>query len=806
MRKAGAALIIIIVVAMTVFFALKLPSLVISGDFTALFPWDENTDYYEGGVGGQTAVLADKGDDGEESGLNTDYIISRDYRTGMTASVSPEVEKDETYTSTMYVLVYAEDIYLPDMLNTLEECIDSIEDRRDSARPSSVLDWFTLSGEDGFVTILPMSPKEGSSWTEIEATEFEKRVKNDPIVPYYLVGGSGNSFVLQFLYADKASSEQIDSLSAVFEPLRAKGARVILMSNMVISSEVIKALQRDLYLLASLALLLMVVVYFLSFRSVRSVVFPFLVSVISIVWTLGTMSMLGLELNLLSILTPCLVLILGSTYSMHILNEYYLMGRKGEYDVLASSKHIILTIILGSLTTILGFLALAFAPSGTLWGFGISVSIGVFYSAFLAVFCLPSFLMLLPSPKERKRETLRNGPLQRLVSAWSGTVTRLWPYLIVLFIVIAVVFFLVKDRISVDSNYMSYFSEDDEFGIDCRFFSTEIGGTTPFTVTITAPEGEENFFLEYENLKAVFDWEEMMKGDENVLQVISFPKYVAFTCRELLGEYDIPSDRGVLSILRTVLLSYASEFGELGAVVSSDFNSLTITLQTWDAEKKDLITTTSVEEVYSRMVEYFSVLPSGTKVAVSGYPVISEKFSSRLLSDQRISTVLSMVSILIVASLFLFSLSKGVLVLVPVAAGIMINYIFMFVANIPFDIITVSFSSVAIGCGVDDALHFSLRYRRYWKKHHDVALTVSHTLRNTGRPIILTTVSIVSGMMMLSFGSYMPIRYFGLLMSVTLTATMLSTLVFLPSFALFFDWVKSLFDGRAYRRKDTGGR
>ncbi len=802
MKKTGAVLIILITLALTVFFFLRLDGLVISGDFTSLFPWDENTDYYEGGVGGQTAVLAAL-DKEEEIPLSTDYIVSRDYRTRLTASVSSGVEdKDETYTSTMYVLVYSEDIYSPGMLDTLEECIETIDARRDSARPSSVLDWFTLSGEDGFLTLLPMSTKTGKAWTETEAEEFEKRVKNDPVVSYYLVGGSGDSFILQFIYADKASSEQLEELSSVFEPLREKGARVILMSNMVIADEVVKALRRDLCLLASLALLLMVIVSFLSFRSLRAVVFPFLVSVVSIVWTLGTMSLLGLELNLLSILTPCLVLILGSTYSMHILNEYYLMGKKGEYDVIASSRHILLTIVLGSVTTILGFLALAFAPSGTLWGFGISVSFGVFYSSLLSVFCLPSLLLLLPSPKARKREKLRNGLLQRLVCVWSERVVRIWPVLVVIFFVTAAVFFLVKDRISVDSNYMSYFSEDDEFGTDCRFFSSEIGGTTPFTVTITAPEGEENFFLEYGNLASVFEWEERMKEDDNVLQIISFPQYVAFASRELLGEYGIPSDSGVLSILRAVLLSYASEFGELGAVVSSDFNTLTITVQTWDAEKKDLITQSSIEEVYTRMVDLFSILPEGTSVSVSGYPVISSKFSSRLLSDQKISTVLSMMSILIVSSLFLLSLSKGILVLVPVAAGIMINYIFMYLAHIPFDIITVSFSSVAIGCGVDDALHFSLRYRRYSKKYTDTKEIVSRTLRNTGRPIILTTLSIVSGMLMLSFGSYMPIRYFGLLMSVTLLSAMLSTLVFLPSFTLLFDWVKSLFDGRAYRRRD----
>lgn len=798
MRKAGALLIITASLIITLFFALKLDSLVISGDFTALFPWNENSDTYYGGIAGQKAVTASIGDD--EKRLNTDYIISRDYKTGLMASTVDDTEKDYPYTSTMYVLVYSENLYTPEFLDKLDECIDSIDKRRDSARPQSVLDWFTLSGEDGYMVVESMNPKRGTAWTKEEAGELERRVKNDPIVPYYLVGGSGNSFLLQFIYHDEASKSQLEELKSVFSPLEEMGARVILMSNMVISDEVISALKKDLYLLASLALILMIVVYFLSFRSIRAVVIPFLLSITAIVWTLGTMAALGIELNLLSILTPCLVLILGSTYSMHILNEYYLGSRMGKWNVTVSLRHIVKTIILGSLTTIFGFLSLSFAPSHTLFGFGVSVSFGVFYSALLAVFVLPSILILLPSPSNSKREKLEDGILNRIIKRTALSVVKTWPIYIIIFLALTVVFFLVKDRISVDSNYMSYFREDDRFGMDCRFFSTELGGTTPFTVTIEAPEGEENFFLDYNNLNSVFEWEIRLKESRHVLQIISFPEYVAFASRELLGEYEIPSDSGVMNILRSILISYSSSFPEMEGIVSSDFNRLTITVQTWDGDKEDLITMTSVKEVYDEMVSLLYLLPSGTKVTVSGYPVISEKFSSRLLSDQKISTVVSMVLIFAVSSLFLLSLMRGALVLVPVAAGIMINYISMYLAHIPFDMITVSFSSIAIGCGVDDALHFSLRYMKYSKKEKDVEKSVEKTLLNTGRPIVLTTLSVVSGMLMLSFGSYTPIRYFGLLMSVTLSATMLSTLTFLPSFTILLDWIKSLFDGRAYKK------
>lgn len=800
-EKIGSILIILIVLALTVFFALQLKDLRISGDFTALLPWNEMTDYYIGGVENQEAILAEK----KEEEVN----ITTEYRTGMIASSgleNGEREKDYPYTSTLYILVSSDNLYTPSFLNELSNCIDTIDNRRDCARPSSVLDWFTLTGEGDYIDINQMSPLEkGEKWNEKSAKELERRIKNDPIVPYFLVGGSGNSFMLEFLYADNYDSSQMDSIASVFSALEEMGGRVILMSNMVVSYEVVNALKRDLTLLASLALLVLLGVYYFSFRSIRAVIIPSFLSVVSLIWTLGGMVLLNMELNLLNILTPCMVLILGSTYSIHVLNEYYReVARGGEFSVIKSTKRVLMTVFLGCITTILGFLSLSIAPSGTLKNFGLSVSMGVAISALMALICLPSILIIIPYPKRKNAERLNRGWLQKAVEWWSRKVYLLYPILVIVFLLIVVLFFAVKDKVSIDSNYMSYFSEKDPFGQDCRFFFKEIGGTTPFTVTITAPEGEENFFLDIENLRAVREWEEHMLANDNVLQIISLPSYIAFANRELVGEYEIPRDEGLGSILTSLIMLYGQSIEGISQVISNKNNTLTITVQTWDASKEDIATSSSIRNVYSDMVAAFALLPEGTKASISGYPIISEKYSSRLLSDQSVSTSISIFLIFIVASLFLLSPIKGVEVLVPVLSGIMLNYIFMYLVHIPFDMVTVSFSNIAVGCGVDDALHFTLNYNAYKKAHpsSECKEVVRETISKTGRPIILTTLSIVLSMAMLSFGTYTPIKYFGLLMVVTLLSCMISTLVFLPTSIYFFDTIKSFFDGRAFVKGD----
>jgi len=65
----------------------------------------------------------------------------------------------------------------------------------------------------------------------------------------------------------------------------------------------------------------------------------------------------------------------------------------------------------------------------------------------------------------------------------------------------------------------------------------------------------------------------------------------------------------------------------------------------------------------------------------------------------------------------------------------------------------------------------------------------------TGRPIILTTVTIVAGFLMLMLGSFKPVLYFGILVSISLAAAMIATILYIPAFILIYNniasWIKT---------------
>jgi predicted RND superfamily exporter protein len=146
------------------------------------------------------------------------------------------------------------------------------------------------------------------------------------------------------------------------------------------------------------------------------------------------------------------------------------------------------------------------------------------------------------------------------------------------------------------------------------------------------------------------------------------------------------------------------------------------------------------------------------------------------------SVLISLGAILVIACITFRSIRHGVLTLVPLVVGLMTNFVVMVLFDIPLDATTFMVSSVTIGVGVDDAIHFLFQYRRQKKKHpHDIGRILTHTLSITGRPILLTTAAIVGGLLVLVLASFKPIAYFGILIIVALSATCLATLFVVPA-------------------------
>ena len=126
----------------------------------------------------------------------------------------------------------------------------------------------------------------------------------------------------------------------------------------------------------------------------------------------------------------------------------------------------------------------------------------------------------------------------------------------------------------------------------------------------------------------------------------------------------------------------------------------------------------------------------------------------------------------------------------------------MFLLKIPFDMVTIAFASVTVGVGIDDAVHFILRFKAlYFYRSGSLLPAVKRTIELTGRPIMLTTFSIIGGLLVLTLASFIPIKYFGLLISLALLNTLLATLFILPSGIILWIGTQRAIEKRRVRKR-----
>ncbi len=795
-------LILLIIALLTVFFTFHLTYLKLNADFNTLFKQTGTQVYYPSGNVDMEKINTLINNYEPLNNLSPIEIANIDIPTNyndeqnITYPTITENEKDLKASTNLLLLISSEYFFTPVFLNTLDICLENLENTKEVHKISSVFDYVTIEKKGTRLALVPISKKnDNEKWNNESTTLLKQRIAKDPTITGYLVGVDLNSAIFNINTAN-LNEEEIYNLLENLKPLQQFGATFAITGQLPINYRIMYYLEHDLSLLLSLCFLVILIIFYMSFRSKRSMILPFLLSVVAIIWTLGTMSFLEYELSLINIVTPCMVLILGSSYVVHILSEYFDQYNKEDDTniTLNVTKKIHKTILLAALTTIAGFLSLLISKVDGLKEFGISVSIGIIYCSILSLTMLPIVLSYLKSPKSKNINTYKNGLLTKTINKISILITSKWYLFIIAFLIIILGFIYTKDKVAVDTNYMSYFPSSDRIVNDTKEISKALGGDIPYEIIIEAPDNSDKFFLDPINLEKVYAFEKIVMQNPDVMQNISFSSYVAFLNKTYSNNEEIPTNKALLNLFDRLIITLKNnnESTLLSKVISSDGNKLRIFFQTFDSKNGDIATISSSKELEKLMIEALELLPKNTKVTFSGTNAKALKFSNQLLLDQNNSQLLAYLLVFIIASSAFLSIYKGLLTLIPVIVAIMMNYVFMYILNIPFDMVTVSFASVAIGAGVDDAIHFLLKFTNLQKENDSISTkeAISLTINSTGRPIVLTTLSIVLGMIMLTFASYLPIKYFGLLMSIALMDSMLATILILPSTILFIDEIQ----------------
>src|SRR5581483_10098343 len=165
-------------------------------------------------------------------------------------------------------------------------------------------------------------------------------------------------------------------------------------------------MRRDLGRFTPWALGVVVLVLGLSFRTKRGVLLPLLAVLVALLWTLGILVLAGRAITIGTFVLPPLLLVVGSSYAIHVMARYYEQVDAGVARtelVVRAFERVGLPLTISALITAIGFGALMVNRIPAIWELGCFAVVGVLCLLVTCLLVLPAALASLPAERRGPR-------------------------------------------------------------------------------------------------------------------------------------------------------------------------------------------------------------------------------------------------------------------------------------------------------------------------------------------------------------------------------------------------------------------
>lgn len=641
--------------------------------------------------------------------------------------------------------------------------------------------------------------------TEEEFSELKRRLKRNPAFEkaIYAVDPETGAITDFGMFVKFKNMKNQDPISREMAQLikTFKGLQIIPMGVPIGVIQFNDYMREDLSFFLPIVMTVVAFVFFFNFRSIRGVVFPFLNLLMAQIWTVGLMGYVGFKMTSIGTSIPALVCAVGSSYAIHIMNQYYidfdLITEKGSFRGLQLSMgHITTTVILAALTTLISFLTLAPSSIIAMSQWGIVTAIGVFFALFISATLIPAALMLMkhkrPAVLLNKNKTLKVTAVDRVVTLAIWLATRHHLKVIGVVIVLGVISAVGFSRIQVESDFMLYFKEHDPLRVNNAIIEKKLVGGSGFNILIDS--GKENGVKDAAFLKTVEDLRNWLTSDENrhlnVGRTDSFNDFIKtmhFAMNEdKIDYYRIPEN--TMDILDYLELfdgedkNGDSRIDEFESYVDPDFRTTNILARTTKRDNIETIGTARMAKIIEAIEKHLDqALPAPCSYTITGFPVMDILISKYIVNGQLQSLLLSLVVIGIIVAVLFNNVRAGILSLIPMSSAVLFNFGVMGFFGINLDMVTSVIAAITIGIGVDDTIHFLNTFKHFREMGLSVDDTIKKTLEVSGKAIIYTSLALIFGFIVLTVSNFKPVILFGLLMALTMVATTIGALLILPS-------------------------
>ena len=606
-----------------------------------------------------------------------------------------------------------------------------------------------------------------------------EKILLDPMLTPIFFSEDGKNINLIIKHKQRLSKVGCDSLVAEIRTvLEGYNFEAYHMAGRAIAqSFYVNLMRSELAKFSGIGALFVILFLFIIYRNLWSVLVPMLLVSVSALWTIGIMTLFNKPLDIMLVVLPTLIFIVGVSDVIHLYTKFLFLKREGMSKIKAIHKtmnDVGIATLLTSTTTSIGFASLYFVQVPIIQEFGLVSAMGVMVTFFVTFTAFIAFLSL--TPERYFSSSIQSDYWKRKLSKGFVFTLRYGKLLLGVTVLILVISVFGLMRIEQKNKLLEELPLDSPLLSEISYFNDHFIGTRPFEMSLTL-RNDASFF-DYEILEQIDTLDYFLLNEYGVEFLVSPSMMMKKTNLDLhkgdTSYFKMPSE----SFLSSIRSNFESKRfkRETQAFIDEEAGIARINGRLKDYGSEYFKTVNKELETFFES----SGLSSYFKYKLTGSAYLIDK-SNEVLSSNLLLGLLTAFGLiaLLVGGIFKSFKMLSIVMVVNVIPLIAIAGIMGFM-GIDLKISTSVIFTIAFGIAVDDTIHFLSKYKLAGKDHKTALFALKNTYLSTGRAIILTTIVLIGGFISLLFSGFMGTYYIGLLVSGTLVFALLVGLFVLP--------------------------
>ncbi|HJY81419.1 MAG TPA: MMPL family transporter, partial [Candidatus Binatia bacterium] len=487
------------------------------------------------------------------------------------------------------------------------------------------------------------------------------------------------------------------------------------------------------------------------FRDIRGALRPTVTGVISAIWGLGFIDMIGFSLDPLTLVIPFFVTARAISHSVQMHDRYYEEYKKTNWQkepaIIASFAELFVPTLSGILTDALGLLVILFVPIVLLQKLAISAAVWILAITVSELLLNPIVYYYLREPAIRIVEAREHGLFKRLIYAAIAAILSPVGRTLTLVgwgvILAGSVYYWQHLVVGDPTSAEPLLQRDAPYNIAHARIQEIFGGIEPLMIVIER-KGNQNSVADPEVLRTIEKLQRYMERDPSVGASFSFVDIlpvVNSAVHEMEAKWEVlpraPRQVGLL------LAAYfnGTSYNDTNRFIDSKLRAAPIWFYCTDHKGEN------IRRILQRAQEFVDANPlTAAQFRLAGGRIgVLAAANEELLKNDILVNVLGFTTIFIVLVITYRSVMAGIYMLIPLLAANAVVNAYMGARDIGININTLPVVTVGVGFGIDYGLYIVSRmieeYRTGVSLHEAIRLAVA----TSGKSVTFTAITMILG-------------------------------------------------------------